>query len=162
MTGQITRLVTRQTYRFPCPWIINVKNVFQMEYANWNYYQANVISFTKHNKQFLEQALQGFELDDVTINSTLQQLTLHCTSQELSSNNGEREKKKFDINSINEDFVNWIFYPHLLQSGKNILMLTRKPSISICLVNALVMLNEKYSFNLMELGRYILTGKNRI
>ena len=73
--------------------------------CNWNYYQANVISFTKHNKQFLEQALQGFELDDVTINSTLQQLTFHCTSQELSSNNMVNvKKKKFDINSINEDF----------------------------------------------------------
>ena len=29
LTGQITRLITRQTYRFPYLWIINVKNVFQ-------------------------------------------------------------------------------------------------------------------------------------
>ena len=27
LTGQIMRLITRQTYRFPC--LINVKNVFQ-------------------------------------------------------------------------------------------------------------------------------------
>ncbi|CAB4027899.1 Hypothetical predicted protein, partial [Paramuricea clavata] len=36
--------------------------------SNNNIIKQNVISFTKHNKQFLEQALQGFELDDVTIN----------------------------------------------------------------------------------------------
>ena len=27
-TGQITTLVTRQTYRFPCSWIIYIENVF--------------------------------------------------------------------------------------------------------------------------------------
>ena len=27
-TGQITTLVTRQTYRFPCSWITYIENVF--------------------------------------------------------------------------------------------------------------------------------------
>lgn len=71
--------------------------------CRWNYYQAKVKSFTNLNRHFLEQALDGSEIEESLINSVMQQLTFHCTPEvhvRFDPDNGQ----KFDICNANRQF----------------------------------------------------------
>ena len=101
--------------------------------CRWNYYQAKVKSFTNLNRHFLEQALDGSEIEESLINSVMQQLTFHCTPEvhvRFDPENGQ----KFDICNANRQ---------LLVNGLIISTMQRIHYISISLVTALVTLNEK-------------------
>ena len=78
--------------------------------CRWNYYQAKVKSFTNLNRHSLEQALDGSELEESLINSVMQQLTLHCTSEVCTSevrfdpDKAECDGQKFDICIASQQF----------------------------------------------------------
>jgi hypothetical protein len=62
-----------------------------------------VKSFTNLNRHFLEQALDGSEIEESLINSVMQQLTFHCTPEvhvRFDPDNGQ----KFDICNANRQF----------------------------------------------------------
>ena len=76
--------------------------------CRWIFYKNNVKSFLEANKHLLTPALHGEHLDEITINSLVEQLKSHCTQQSTAHNLVHESEcylnKKFELSYVNQVF----------------------------------------------------------
>ena len=76
--------------------------------CRWIVYKNNVKSFLEAKKHLLIAALHGEHLDEITINSLVEQLKSHCTQQSTAHNLVNESEcclnKKFELNYVNQVF----------------------------------------------------------
>lgn len=108
--------------------------------CRWNYYQAKVKSFTDLNSHYLEEALNGFELEESLINSVMQQLII-CT-EDLTEKILNMMTKNLTF-AMHIDCLNWKLYLNLQVNGLIISTMQRIHYICISLITAQVTPNGK-------------------